>query len=96
MRLRQSRRSSADLADIYEHGAKTYGVKEALGYIEGIERRLLTLLDYPRSGRADDRLITSLRSLPFQAHRIYYRIDGDTIMIHRILHMAADVKRHLE
>lgn len=95
MRLRQSRRSSADLANIYEYGADTYGIEEALVYIEGIERRLRTLLDYPRSGRAEDRMIANLRSLPFQAHRIYYRIDGDTVMIHRILHTAADAKRHL-
>jgi plasmid stabilization system protein ParE len=59
-------------------------------------RELRLLLDHPRSARADDAIMTGLRSMRSGSHRIYYPIDSDTITIHRILHMAADVGRWLE
>ena len=93
MRLRQSPRASADLDGIYEYGAANHGIEAALTYIEAIEQRFQLLLDHARSGRAEDTIVPGLRSLPTQSHRIYYRIDGETILIHRILHMAADAGR---
>ena len=95
MQLRQSPRASADLDSIYEYGAANYGTRAALAYIEGIEQRFRLLLDHPRSGRMDDALLSGLLSIPSGSHRIFYRIDGDTITIQRILHMAADARRWL-
>ena len=96
MRLKQSPRASADLDSIYEYGAANYGTRAALAYIEGIEQRFRLLLDHPRSGRTEDTLASGLRSMLSGSHRIFYRIDGDTITIYRILHMAADAERWLE
>lgn len=96
MRLKQSPRASADLDSIYEYGATNYGPGAALAYIEGIEQRLRLLLDHPRSGRTEDALAPGLRSIPSGSHRIFYRIDGDTISINRVLHMAADAGRWME
>jgi toxin ParE1/3/4 len=95
MRLIQSPRASADLNTIYEYGATHHGIEAAMVYVEDIERRFRLLLDHPRSGRADDAIMTGLRSMPSGSHRIYYRIDGNTIRIERILHMAADAKQWL-
>ena len=96
MRLKQSPRASADLDSIYEYGAANYGTRAALAYIEGIEQRFRLLLDHPRSGRTEDTLVSGLRSIPSGSHRIFYRIDDDTITINRVLHMAADAKRWME
>ena len=96
MRLRQSPRASADLDSIYEHGATNHGIRAALAYIEAIEQRFRLLLDHPRSGRTEDTLVPGLRSMLSGSHRIFYRIDGDTITIQRILHMAADAGKRLE
>lgn len=96
MRLEQSPRASADLDGIYEYGASSHGTRAALAYVEGIEQRFRLLLDHPRSGRSEDTLVSGLRSMPSGSHRIFYRIDGDTITIHRVLHMAADAGRWIE
>lgn len=96
MRLRQSARASADLDSIYEYGASTHGIEAALVYVEFVQQRFRLLLDHPRSGRAEDEMVLGLRSLPSRSHRIYYQIDGDTILIQRILHQAADAKRWLD
>ena len=96
MRLRQSPLASADLDSIYEYGAANHGIEAALAYIEAIEQRYRLLIDHPRSGRAEDAILAGLRSLPSRTHRIYYSIEGDTIMIHRILHQATDAERWME
>ena len=95
MRLIQSPRASADLDNIYTYGASNHGVEAALVYLEDIERRFRLMLGHPRSGRAEDTIMTGLRSMPSGSHRIYYRVAGDTILIDRILHMAADAKQWL-
>ena len=96
MRLKQSPLASADLDSIYEYGATNYGPGAALAYIEGIEQRFRLLLDHPRSGRTEDTLVSGLRSMPSGSHRIFYQIDGDTITISRVLHIAADAGRWME
>jgi toxin ParE1/3/4 len=96
MRLKQSHRASADLNNIYDYGAYNHGIEAALGYIDDIERRFRLLPEHPRSGRAEDAIVMGLRSIQSGSHRIYYRIDGDTILIDRILHMAADAARWLD
>ena len=95
MRLKQSPQTSADLDSIYEYGATSHGIRAALAYIEAIEQRFRLLLDHPRSGRTEDTLVSGLRSMPSGSHRIFYRIDGDTITILRVLHMASDAGRWL-
>ena len=67
-----------------------------MAYIDGIENHFRLLLDHPRSGRTEDTLVSGLRSMRSGSHRIFYRIDGDTITIYRVLHMAADAKRWME
>ena len=96
MRLRQSPRASADLDIIYEYGATNHGTRAALAYIGAIEQRFRLLLDHPRSGRTEDTLVSGLRSMPSGTHRIFYRIEDNTITIVRILHMAADAGRWIE
>jgi toxin ParE1/3/4 len=95
MRLRESRRAQADIVEIVRYGAERFGPVRTKAYLEQIELRYRRLRELPESGRADRELHPDVRSISCGSHRIYYRIDGDTIIIHRILHMAADAKRHL-
>lgn len=66
-----------------------------MAYIDDVERRFRVLLDHPQIGRAEDGLVSGLRSLASGSHRIYYSIDGETITIQRILHMAVDAGQRL-
>ncbi len=50
------------------------------------------LLSHPELGAATD-LRPGLRSIAEGEHRIYYRIERDTITIARVLHKAMDVER---
>ena len=93
MRLKESRLAAAELDAIFEFGVTNHGIDAAIAYLDEVQRRYRQLLAYPRSGRADPDLGPAVRSILCGSHRIYYEIDGGTIVIQRILHQAADAKR---
>ena len=96
MRLSKSRLAEADLAAIADYGVDNFGVERALAYVDMIESRCRELLVYPERGRAERALRSDLRSLSIGSHRIYYSIDGDDLIVRRVLHKAMDVGRWLE
>ncbi len=91
MRLRQGRLAQADLAAIAQYGAEKFGADETLEYLDLIEARFQRLIGYPEIGRREPGLHPNIRSLSCHAHRIYYSIEGDSVVIRRILHKARDV-----
>ena len=95
MRLRESRRAQADIAEIVRYGAEHFGIDSAKSYLDQIEARYHQLRDFPESGRADRNLHADVRSISCGSHRIFYSIDNMGIMVRRVLHMAADTKRWL-
>ena len=95
MRLRESRRAQADIAEIVRYGAEHFGVDRAKAYLDQIELRYRQLRDFPESGRADRHLQAEVRSIACGSHRIFYSIDDKGILIRRVLHMAADARRWL-
>jgi toxin ParE1/3/4 len=96
MRLEQSRLAKADIDAIFEFGLANHGIDGTLHYLDAIEHRFKQLLSYPLSGRAEPEISGSLRSMSCEAHRIYYEIVGDAIIIQRVLHKSAEVRRWLE
>lgn len=95
MRLRKSRLAEADLTATADFGLDNFGVERALAYIDAIESRCRELLHHPELGRAERALRPDLRSLSFGLHRIFYSIDGDDLIVRRVLHKAMDVGRWL-
>ena len=95
MRLRKSRLAEADLAAIADFGVDNFGAERALAYIDAIESRCRELLVHPELGRAERELRPGLRSLSANSHRIYYSVDGDNLIVSRVLHKAVDEGRWL-
>lgn len=95
MQLRLSRLAEADVDGIFEYGLVNHGAAAALAYLDEIEMCYRQLLGYPRSGRRDVTLGAGLHSLSCRAHRIYYELDGDAVIIQRVLHKSMDAERWL-
>jgi toxin ParE1/3/4 len=53
------------------------------------------MLEFPDIGAPHPTVNPPIRSLGCQQHRIFYEVEGDTILVVRILHKAMDVDRHL-
>jgi toxin ParE1/3/4 len=96
MLLRESRRASADLDAIFEYGMLNFGVAAAISYVEKLDGIYRRLTEHPQSGRPEPELGPGTRSISYEAHRIYYEIDGDTVVVLAILHKSVDVSRWLE
>ena len=93
MQLRIGRLAAADVDAIFEYGLLNIGPDAAIAYLDQMETKYRLLLDHPRSGRAESELGTEIRSLSCRSHRIYYRIEGDVIVILRVCHKASDLRQ---
>ncbi|MEI9853012.1 MAG: type II toxin-antitoxin system RelE/ParE family toxin [Sphingomonas sp.] len=95
-RIELSNAADADLEQISEYGRRTFGDAVADAYMESLRRALALLSEYPRSGVAHDDIVPAIHSLPCCSHRIYYDIDGERVIVQRVLHKAMDPRRWLD
>lgn len=66
--------------------------RRALSYIGEIEARCLRIEDAPRSGILRNDIAEGLRSIPFGAYLIFYRVLAEEIRIERIIHSARNLR----
>jgi antitoxin ParD1/3/4 len=83
----------ADMVDVYARGIDRFGPEAATAYIEGIDRALSRLAEFPLIGPAFPGLRMPVRYLAFRSHHIFYDFDGTTVWVVRILHHAQDAGR---
>lgn len=82
---RLSRSADQDFFDIYVYGAQTFGVRQAETYAAGMQRRFQEIADTPRRYQAVDAIRSGYRRSVYGAHAIYYREEGEGVLIARIL-----------
>jgi toxin ParE1/3/4 len=93
--FRLSVRARADLLDIYDYTAATFGNYQANAYHAGLERTFGLLADFPLIGQPVDELAAGYRRFRFQSHFVFYSDDADHIVIHAVLHTALDIRPQL-
>ena len=74
-----------DLDRIYEYGIITFGLKQADQYFDGLVSYFQHIADSPLSHPAVDEIRAGYRRAPYYANSVYYRIEGDRIVVARIL-----------
>jgi toxin ParE1/3/4 len=84
--FRHSRRAEADLLSIAQYTLRTWGEEQAIRYIDDLEAFCQMLADNPLLGRACDPIRQGLRRMERGRHVVFYREDGEGILISRILH----------
>ena len=86
--LKLTIRAEKDLSDIFAqvaHEFRFFGEDAGRSYCEGLKQALEQLARFPMNGRAEPAIDARTRSLPFRRHSIYYEIEGDGIIVLRIL-----------
>ena len=96
MRLELAPRARRDIRSIRLFGLQQWGQERADSYHEALTRGLQLLRDNPRLGPARDDLRPGLRGLRVEQHRILYRIEGDTVVVLRIVHVRQDAAGQLD
>jgi toxin ParE1/3/4 len=93
--FRLSERARADLTDIYEFTARTFGPYQADAYHAGLARTFGLLADFPLIGAVVDELAPGYRRFRFQSHFIFYTAEADHVVIRAVLHAARDIRPRL-
>lgn len=93
--LRISRRAEADIASIANYTIAAFGIEQARRYRDQLQACLDSIRDNPSLGRSAAELASGLRRIRQQAHVVFYLVDGEQVVIVRVLHHRMDFERHL-
>ncbi len=74
-----------DLDRLYEHGVLSFGLDQADRYYDGLIDRFSELAENPKLWQAVEHIRIGYRRSVYGVHSIYYRIDGGSVEIMRIL-----------
>ena len=83
-----------DLKDIWLYTYSEWGEKQADKYLIELGSGIEGLIDNPELGMVCD-YVTQYRQYLKNHHIIFYRIEGDEIIIVRVLHERMDPKLYL-
>ena len=78
-----------DLENILDYIARD-NPRAAVSFVETVKEKCQTLARFPLLGASREDLIKGLRVFPVANYVIYYRPEGDTVRIERVLHGARD------
>jgi len=88
-----SPRAQADIEEIWNYTAKTWGVDQAEAYVRALQAAIETVAEEPRKGRACRRGPQGISQVPGRlAHDRSARSGIDIV---RILHSRMDFERHV-
>src|SRR5690242_6688695 len=90
-----SRRAQRDIRLILARTREEWGEEQEARYAEALRRALLTLSDFPESGRAREELGPGYRSLVVERHIIFYQILPSHVFVVRILSGRMNARRAL-
>lgn len=88
--------AETDLADIWTHGAATWGESQAERYADGLFALFDLLAEYPEMAREREEFTPPVRIHPSGSHLVIYRLEeGHRIEIIRILHAHQNLIAYL-
>ena len=93
MKLILSDEAQADMGDIFEYGCDTWGGQRSSDYIDLLGARMRALENLELPGVLAEALHPGLRRLVSGSHVIWFRVEGDTLRVVRVLHGSRDAGR---
>lgn len=90
-----SGKAEEDLISIYTFSFQKFGESRADAYLLALEERFYALVERPFLGRSIDHIRQGYRRYEHISHSIFYKVEGDNVIIVRILHSSMDSDRHI-
>ena len=87
--------AESDIDDILAYTLINWGERQLSEYKKILEAALKAIEKNPKVGRIRDDLRREYRSYHFGKHLIFFRIEGTTVFISRVLHERRDFARGL-
>jgi len=79
-----------DLDEMTTYGARQHGIRRAMQYYDEIVAVFGILSSNPRLGSERVHGSTNVRLMRHGSHHILYELDGDDVVILRVVHGSAD------
>ena len=83
--------AEADLDELWYYVATNAGVEVADRLVDSITTRFFLLGLHPGAGRRRDDLRPGLRSFPVGDYIVFYRVEGDDVLIQRVVRGSRDL-----
>jgi len=90
-----TKQAESDLQDITDSTLKSWGVRQTVIYLNGLEELAQNLAEFPELGTNRDHFIKGLISFPYRSHILFYTKQEHGITIIRVLHKHMDYERHI-
>ncbi len=85
LNYRLSEAAKEDLIIIAQYGDENFGVVQSDNYRDQLKRQFLVIAERPLFFTAVDHIRAGYRRSVCGAHSIYYRVEGDSVEIIRII-----------
>lgn len=85
-----------DLVTINDYSIEQFGQETGETHMLGFDEAFDLLAAYPSAGQRRPELGDAIRCLVHRKHRIFYRFDGEIVLVIRIIHHAMDARRALQ
>jgi toxin ParE1/3/4 len=79
-----------DIRSILRYTLRDWGIEKRDAYASRLKKSIDELSVFPMIGIARDDVAQGLRTLKSGHHLIYYRLDGESVIIVRVLHERMD------
>jgi toxin ParE1/3/4 len=90
MGYRLTNKASEDIENIFQEGIEKFGLSQAIGYIDDLEKCFEFLSANPKICRQRFEIFPPLRVHLYQAHLVFFEIIEDDILIVRVRHGHED------
>lgn len=78
--------AEADVDRLFDFGIDTFGLDQAVKYIQGLEERFDDIANNPLMYPAVDHIRQGYRRSVYGVHSIYYRMKSEHVDIMRLIH----------
>jgi toxin ParE1/3/4 len=89
-------RARVDLFDIWQYTDETWGTVQADRYVSELEACFRQIAEEPQLGRRCDHIRPGYWHIAQGRHVVFYRRDGDIVVIVRVLHDRMLPERHFD
>jgi toxin ParE1/3/4 len=84
-----------DLEAIWAYTLKQWGRAQADRYVDKLDGAFHALALAPDAAPAVDHIRPGYRRQRVERHAVYYKMEGDTLVVMRVLHERMDAPQHL-
>lgn len=93
--LRFSAQAETELQEIWLYSVENWSVAQADDYVASIIVTAKRLTEGFVFSRPADHIAKGYHFCASGSHHLYFRVDGDMIVVERIIHQSRDAKAHL-